>query len=86
MVFFSRYCQKFSDKFTSCCPIFKSEQRLSPVEKSEFGLKAREMEFQSTVQLPISCPLREKITVRRLHLCSAEGFRLSKSVPYMHVK
>ena len=62
--FFYRYCQKFSDKFTSFSPIFEHESRLAPVDRPQLQLSAQETKFRSTVQLPISCPIREKITVR----------------------
>ena len=62
--FFCRYCQKFSDKFTSFSPIFEHESRLALADRPQLKLSAGETEFRSTVQLPISCPIREKITVR----------------------
>ena len=59
-----RYCQKFSDKFSSFSPIFERESRLVMEDCPELQLEAGDREFRSTVQLPISCPVRDKITVR----------------------
>jgi endoribonuclease Dicer len=64
--FLYKYCQKFSDRFTSFAPIFESEQprqrALSPEPYSHILMSRSGLEFRSTVQLPISCPIREKIT------------------------
>ena len=59
-----RYCQKFSDKFTSFSPAFECESRLVQEDQPELEIRVGEREFRSTVQLSISCPLRKKITVR----------------------
>ena len=69
---FFRYCQKFSDKFTSFAPIFEHESRLRQTPPGADLLEQFPdifssgdiIEYRSTVQLPISCPIRDKITVR----------------------